>query len=320
MRLDSTRGRTCARAFTLVMFALLPGCGSVESPSAPEAVATPSGPPSGAPGPTRPSPDVDANPHPNEPGGFSRIAELSASELLPDRGVTCTGFGVVAGCWYRFTGALDLAADSTAPYSPSAVLRYTWPEGLPVGSSAGVFGGWSAAAAGEGTQDQYAQVYESGWIKLVGTTFEAPDAGMKLLGYWGVGQGDDPNQVANQVYSMISGGTRSAFTLDIRQQGPVSRSMTQNVDAAPRMVTGRWLHYEILMVLNTVDRADGRLKVWIDGTLTHDYGDVRWRTPGAPTGFYGRRWDPVWGGLGSPPAKTRDDHMLIDHLYLSGAR
>jgi hypothetical protein len=269
---------------------------------------------------TPPASATSGGAYPNQPSGFVPIAEFSAAGLLPDQQATCGGYGIVAGCWYRFSSNLSLTTDASAPKSPGSVLQYVWPAGLPVGSSAGMLGGWSAASGGEGGQDQYSQIYESGWIRLVGTTFEAPDAGMKLLGYWGVGQGNDSTRVANQVYSMISGGTRSAFTLDIRQQGPVSRSMMQNVNGGALLVVGQWIRYEILMKLNTIGVANGTLKVWLNGQLTHSYSDVTWRTSSAPTGFYGRRWDPIWGGAGTPPAKTRTDRMLIDHIYISALR
>jgi hypothetical protein len=256
----------------------------------------------------------------NQPSGFGRIAELSASGLLPDQRDTCSGYGIIAGCWYRYDASLSLATDATAPQSPSSVLQYTWPAGLPIGTSAGMFGGWSGASGGEGTGDQYSRVYESGWIKLVGTSFEAPDPGMKLLGYWGVGQANDPSRVANQIYGFINGGTHSSFTLQICQQNQVSRCMSQNVNGSPLLVVGQWVHYEILMTLNSVDVSDGGLKVWINGQQTHNYSNVMWRTSGSPTGFYGRRWDPIWGGMGNPPTKTKTDRMLVDHVYISGVR
>lgn len=258
--------------------------------------------------------------YPNQPSGFSRITELSGSGLLPNQTVSCSSYGVIAGCWQRWTNMLALKSDPTAPQSPGSVLEYTWPAGLPIGNSAGSFNGWDGKSGGDLSRTEYSQTYESGWIKLEGSSFESPDAGMKLLGFWGVGEGRNWNKVANQIYSMIPGGTRSAFTLDIRQQGPVSRSMQQNKTGAALLVVGRWVRYEIYMKLNDIGRANGVLKMWINGTLTHDYRDVTWRTSSAPSGFFGRRWDPIWGGMGNPPRKTKTDRMLVDHVYISGVR
>ncbi|HEU4649493.1 MAG TPA: hypothetical protein VFS33_10575 [Gemmatimonadales bacterium] len=266
------------------------------------------------------APSPGASTYPNQPSGFSRITELAASSLMPNQTVSCSGYGILAGCWQRWSNMLAVKSDPTAPQSPSSVLEYTWPAGLPIGNSAGSFNGWDGTSGGNLSRTEYSQTYESGWIKLDGSSFEAPDAGMKLLGFWGVGQGRDWNKVANQIYSMIPGGTRSSFTLDIRQQGQVSRSMGQNQNGSPLIVVGRWVRYEIYMKLNDIGRANGILKVWINGTLTHDYRDVTWRTSAAPSGFFGRRWDPTWGGMGNPSTKRKTDRMLVDHVYISGVR
>jgi len=251
--------------------------------------------------------------YPNQPPGFSPIAEAAFTALPPNDAHSCSGYGIVAGCWYRSSDYLSVVNDSTAPHTRGPVLQYTWPAGLRVGTSAGRFSAWSTVE-----REQYSKVYESGWIRLPAGNFEAPNAGMKLLGYWGVGEANDPRRVANEIYSVINGGVRSAFNLDIRQQNQVGRSMPQNINRSAMIVCGQWIHYEILMTLNDLGVANGTLQVWLNGTRTHDYRDVVWRTRSAPSGFWGRRWDPIWGGMGSPPAKTRPDSMEVEHVYISG--
>jgi hypothetical protein len=59
--------------------------------------------------------------------------------------------------------------------------------------------------------------------------------------------------------------------------------------------------------------------MWWDGVLVSEYHDVRYRNSAQASGFYGRRWDPIWGGIGGTP-RTRDDYVELDHLYLSGAK
>ncbi|HEU4648214.1 MAG TPA: hypothetical protein VFS33_04080 [Gemmatimonadales bacterium] len=273
---------------------------------------------SGQPGSSgQPAPSVA---YPNQPAAFAPIAENGFDGALPDGGQSCSDFGILHGCWSRYSSQVNVVQDGSAPQSPGSALEYTWPAGLPIGTSAGSVNGWDGSNGGDLSRSEYSQIYESAWFKLEGADFEAPDAGMKLLGFWGVGQAGDGNRVANQVYGMIPGGVRSAFTVDIRQQGPVSRSMTPNRNDAPLIVVGQWTRYEVYMKLNDIGRANGVLKVWINGKLTHDYSDVTWRTPEAPSGFFGRRWDPTWGGMGNPSHKTRTDRMLVDHIYISGAR
>jgi hypothetical protein len=259
----------------------------------------------------------------NEPSGFGRIAEIAfAARSLPNGVAVRSGYGVRAGCWRRqgWGGPARLvgARAADAPRSPAGVNEYQWPAGLPIGTSAGMLEGWACDADGDGVGSQsFRAVYESGWIKIEGSTLEAPNAGMKLLGYWGVAEAR-LRKVPNQIYGFVSGGTRSAFNLQICTQNQVARCMGQNANGAPLLVVGQWVRYEILMTLNDVGAADGGLRVWINGQLTHDYHDVVWRTRAAQSGFYGRRWDPIWGGMGQPRAKTRADRMLIDHVYISG--
>jgi hypothetical protein len=259
----------------------------------------------------RPAPGAARYPH--QPAGYHRIAESAFSATLP-RGWSAAG--QFAGCWYNFSELAVAALDPSAPASPPHVLKYTWPRGLPAGTSAEKFGGWDKCGDGNGTE--YSQVYESAWFKLEGSSFEAPGSGMKLLGFWGVGEGRDWNKVANQIFTMTPGGTFSRFTLHWMQQNQVSRRMPPNVNGDPLIVVGQWTRYEVLMTLNDIGAANGTLKVWINGQLTHDYRDVVYRTANAPSGFYERRWDPTWGGAGPPPAKTKDDVMLVDHVYISG--
>src|SRR4029434_2594695 len=117
---------------------------------------------------------------------------------------------------------------------------------------------------------------------------------------------------------------------DLRQQNNVNRSMSAN-RSTKRIRAGMWHRYEVQMILNDVDQPNGVLRFWLDNgdgsglTLTHEYPDVKFRTSAANSsdgldsrsGFYGRRWDPIWGGMGGN-AKTRDDFLWVDHIYISG--
>jgi hypothetical protein len=306
----------------LASIAFAAACSSSGPTAANETSSLPNQPPqTSQPAPDgQPSPSGSVAAYPHQPTSFARIAETGFDSSIPDGSSACSGHGIVKGCWALYSGSANVVQDGSAPQSPGGALEYTWPAGLPVGTSAGGVNGWDGMANGDLARTSYSEVYESAWFKLEGNDFEAPDAGMKLLGFWGVGEAGDGGRVANQIYGMIPGGTHSAFTVDIRQQGPTSRSMQQNVDGSALIVAGRWTRYEIHMKLNDVGSANGVLRVWINGALTHDYRDVVWRTGDARSGFFGRRWDPTWGGRGNPANKTRTDRMLIDHIYISGVR
>ncbi len=252
----------------------------------------------------------------NEPAGFARIAEISFDAMPTGSLWSCSGPGVLAGCWFSTAAHASTQQDATAPKSPTGVYQYEWPAGIPVGSSDGILGIWSSP-----NRDQYSQIYESGWFKIPAPDLELPQTvgGMKLLGFWSVGQAALTGQVGNQVAGFINGsGIQSSFTLDIRQQNQVARAMSQNVNGAALIQAGRWTRYEILMTINDIGAANGTLKVWINGVMTHSYNDVVWRTASAPSLFFGRLWDPTWGGNGNVPSKPGTDFLWIDHVYISG--
>ncbi|HWW55126.1 MAG TPA: hypothetical protein VNY84_15220 [Acidimicrobiales bacterium] len=254
----------------------------------------------------------------NEPGGFSRIAEIAFSAMPTSSLWSCSGPGVLAGCWFSTAAHASTQQDATAPKSPSGVYQYEWPAGIPVGSSDGILGIWSSPS-----RDQYSQVYESGWFKIPSPDLEVPQTvgGMKLLGFWSVGQAALTGQVGNQIAGFINGsGVQQSFTLDIRQQNQVARAMSQNVNTGSLIQAGRWIRYEILMTINDIGAANGTLKVWINGAQTHNYSNVVWRTADAPSLFFGRLWDPTWGGNGNVPNKARNDFLWIDHVYISAVR
>jgi hypothetical protein len=256
----------------------------------------------------------------NEPGGFSRIAEISFSAMPTSSLWSCSGSGVLAGCWFSTAAGASIQQDGAAPKSPAGVYRYVYPAGLTIGTSTGILGIWASA-----NKDQFSQIYESGWLKLVGTSIESPTGGFKLLGYWGVGQSPavgqqvysvavPQNGVANQQGSVLA----CQFALDIRQQNQVSRAMFANVNSSV-ISCNQWVRYEVLMTLNDIGAANGTLKMWINGALTHNYTDVAWRTSAAPSGFYERNWNPIWGGAGSVQ-KAQADAFLVDHIYISAVR
>lgn len=310
--------RRAVPSLSLSIVALAPvfaGCrGDPQEPSSNSAVARATSSDSGG----TPSSDSGATPstdHPNQPEGFTRLAEWAATSLFPAGGAqVSSGAGILAGEWSRSADGLGTATDATAPESPSNVVAYTWPAGLQPGTSPGTFNWWV-----DGSASGYSKLYESGWIKIPSEDFEehGPSGGLKLIGYWSSGQ-----TRGNNLFGWTAGvGTNpvSAFKFELRQQGFVTRNLDQNVDTQPLLTCGSWHHYEILMELNTVGSADGTFQMWIDGNKTHNYTDVIYRTESNPKQFFARRWDAVWGGTGGE-SKTRTDKLWIDHIYMSGVR
>jgi hypothetical protein len=265
---------------------------------------------------------------PHLPGDYTRFAEHSLAGLP---GSTTTG--TIAGQWDRtISASQSIVSDPTAPVSASQVFQFRYPTGMTVGSGNGSLNGWEALGS---TAPEYREFYETGWFKIPTSDFETPGPGMKLLGYWGVGQRGF--KVANQVYMIVRGNydntsIMSNWAFDIRQQNNVSRSMSAN-RSTKRIRAGLWQRYEVQMIINDVDQSNGVLRFWLDNgdgtglTLTHEYTDVKFRTSSAVSedgtdsrsGFYGRAWAPIWGGMGGN-AKTRNDYLWIDHIIIAGKR
>ncbi len=83
------------------------------------------------------------------------------------------------------------------------------------------------------------------------------------------------------------------------------------------MTTGSWHHWEAVLELNDISRANGVFRMWVDGNRVIDYSDVTYVTTETPYGFNLWKWNPTWGG-GNNVRRTRQDFVQIDDVYLSG--
>lgn len=253
----------------------------------------------------------------NEPTGYQRFAELKFdSKLLSHIACSATATGS-SGCWAGWGPNSSMKADASAP-AGSNILQITFPAGLEPGYGETGLWGWSRNSSGNPIP--YKEVYESGWVRIPTQDFEMQLTGVKLLGYWGVG---DPtlSKPVQLFMGMDGNGTNTApmskWHLSFFEQNVHTWRRDQNVSLDKWFVAGQWHKYEIVMKLNDVGRTNGVLKIWLDGTLTHDYNNIEYRTAAYPAGFFGRNWHPMWGGRGGT-AKTRDDHLWINHVYMSG--
>jgi len=282
----------------------------------------PSGPPAPS-APTSPSRPVGSRSlHPNEPPGFQAFAEMDGSHIPPaEKKQPLEG---ATGVWYsvqpnnpRLT--VDEAPD--APVSPPAVLKSKFPKGFEAGRGPVHFGGWDAAGDMEGQKQKF---YLSLWLKIVGPDFEIQSSGQKM-GF--IASALPINRAAaTQVFLWLSGSGEQhagrAFNVEARQetgpkpQGGFNRNMKQNVNRAQLMTCGQWHQWELVFELNTLGDRNGVLRWWIDGTLVMDHRDVTYIFGDNTNGFWNWKWNPTWGG--TKGRRTREDYMLIDHVYMSG--
>jgi len=96
--------------------------------------------------------------------------------------------------------------------------------------------------------------------------------------------------------------------------------LAQNLEpnlANVAIVRGQWHRWEILLISNTGDNADGEAHWWIDGAKVGEYRDVMYRTSLQSDVWEHITWYPVWGGAGDAVVETMS--MRMDHFYASGS-
>lgn len=256
----------------------------------------------------------------HEPEGFTRFAEFDGSDRPPSPIARAN----LAGKWYNFPPRnpnLTLERDPDAPVSPPMVVSTRYPAGMRAGVGPVNFGGWDERLPGE---DSYkSKMYISMWVKIKGPGFENNKGGTKV-GFIGVGNKTSGH--AELFFWLDNGMARQRvqehFKMLFKQQaipqpnGWVVRNMDQNVSRQALIGCDRWQQWEAVLELNDMGQANGIFRMWIDGVMTHDYHNVTYITPKTPVGFNLFKWNPTWGGEGG--RKTKDDYILIDHIYISG--
>ncbi len=253
--------------------------------------------------------------HPNEPAGYKSFAAYDACYFPVDSRDERPHLGEWRMDRKGRMQNMRLIADPTAPGSPPGVIVTRYPKGFEAGRGPVYWNGWDSAGSMRG---QKRELYVSMWIKLDGEDFEAAPAVTKL-GF--IGYGQNPERVGvNQGFFYIPNGRppriAPRFKLGFIQQNHVSGSLQQNTERRPVMTAGRWHHWEAVLRLNDMGRANGSFQMWVDGTQIMSHRDVVYRTAAQPNGFTMFTWNPTWGGLHA--TKTREDRILIDDVYLSG--
>lgn len=247
---------------------------------------------------------------PNEPAGFVAFAEHNFS-VLP---TTTKALGGLLGKWYS-TGSSNLTLitpDLTAPQSPPNIMQSRYPTGLAGGTGPVNVSGWDA------NDNVYNKIYMSVWIRIKGPNYENQATGTKL-GFIAFGQNAGTAQNQGTFFAISNSALQeidTAFKVQFRIQAPCCRNIGQNINTSRVLKVGPWHQWEAVLEVNSVGSANGKLKMWMDGVLIADYSDVTYVDAAHPLGFYLWKWNPTWGGTGGN--KTKDDYILIDHVYFSG--
>jgi hypothetical protein len=269
-------------------------------------------------------PPSGGNQHPHEPAGYVAFAEHNMSSL-PSYPRTLGG---LLGSWYGYPqndpDLVVVQPDTSAPESPPNTIRTRFPRGLQAGSGPVNFGGWDAAGR---TNGQKSKLYISLWLKLDGPNYENQATGTKM-GF--IGGATPTSSSAHNSWFFLKGNGSQAilptFKVELHQsfdatQNPpsVAINLPQNVDTRSLMTAGVWHHWEAVFEMNTPGvefPGDGIFKWWIDGILVMDFNNMTYRYGTHQNRFWDFVWNPTWGGTAG--VKTRDDFILMDHLYMSG--
>lgn len=84
------------------------------------------------------------------------------------------------------------------------------------------------------------------------------------------------------------------------------------------MQRGQWYVVEVLLEVGQSGAANGKLKIFVNGVLTHEYDDIEYEPSAAVTNY----WDtlhvaPTWGGQGGTINQTM--WLDYDEFFVSGA-
>jgi hypothetical protein len=228
---------------------------------------------------------------PNEPAGFTPVFERR--------------FDAVSELGWGASALLAIVADPTAPKSAPLVGQVTYP--------AGFGGGYEPASTWLDGKDAlgYTRLYVSFWVKL-SSNWQGHNSGVNKIGF--VWQHSNP-----VVYFSEQGSGGGPLEAQLRLQNtPVpARDLTPNL-ASVSLTRGQWHRWEVVLVANTGDLANGEAHWWIDGVKVGEYRDVDYGSSAQPKAWGGPEisWMPIWGGIGDTVAQTM--YMWMDHFYVSG--
>jgi hypothetical protein len=227
----------------------------------------------------------------NEPAGFKPITDRS--------------FDALAELSWGASALLALATDLSAPHSAPWVGQVTYPAGFGGGYDPAFT--WLAGVEGRG----YRELYVSFWVKL-SSNWQGHSSGVNKIGF--VWLHNDP-----VVYFSAQGSGSGLLEAQVRLQnipGVGARNLTPNV-SNPSYTRGQWHHWEVVLVVNSGDQANGEAHWWIDGVKVGQYTDIVYGSSGQGKAWGDEvSWKPTWGGAGETVPQTM--YMWMDHYYLSG--
>lgn len=228
----------------------------------------------------------------NEPPGYTPITDRAFNAKVEDAWTATDAI--------TFT----IESDSDARRSPSSVGQMLYPAGC-LGSCDP---GWTELAI---TQLGYTQLYVSFWVK-VSDDWQGHDSFFNKIGFiWTHGK-----PVVVPVIKGKDADTLRAW-INLQDIPEVARNLEPNLLDDVEIVRGRWHRWEIILIANSGDNADGQVHWWVDDVKVGEYFNVAFGSATQSKIWELIAWRPIWGGQGDVVLLPM--YMRMDHYYASGA-
>lgn len=260
-----------------------------------------------------PSPGTDPGPPAGNNGAF--LNEPSGLTVRLNH-----NFNVLLGTnmFNPFPGGTSptIVSDSTAPLSPSSVMRSRLEAGALNG---GAQLEWNSPTT-------YNRLFVGKWWRT-NAGFQGRTVGNKMFfvrGAWPGGPVNTYNGVflfnstslvngtGTLRWSFNTGGLNNAHITGDPDPGV---PLTSNV-GDPTLRVGIWTKLEAYFVKSTTSTSqDGTIKAWINGNLVMNYTNVNYGS----AGFNNWTWSETWDGTPGFTFATVPWEHYLDHLYISGA-
>ena len=222
---------------------------------------------------------------------------------------------VPGGGWLCAFGCGSIATDSTAPHSPSSVLRFTLNTTTHVGGGDPYF-----------DHPDSTEIYHAYWLKASNPFQSIGNAVNKISfswlenrdGQWIVFLSGNP--YSNGPYSIavlleVGGSGTVVNNCHLGGWGDCPGSYNVYANAGNSGFSlGVWHRIELYgKASSTTSSRDGILKVWLDGNLILNYTQVN--TPGRK--FSELQFTPTWDGGGALFDVTNTNTWSFDHVHVS---
>lgn len=266
----------------------------------------------------------------NEPAGYFPIVDRAFNTKAAndsDRGIgsfpsKTTGAEGYDGIEY-LRSALTIQQDATAPLSPPNVMRAAYPAQVVTPGSTyapGAFQTQGFTSSVHGSL-QYRELYMRTAFRVSANWQGHPTGVSPKLVY--LRTNGDPRAEP----FLLLDGSEAPYRLTVNLQGSgldprnairglASNAPSANTTDVEDMQLNTWYVVEVQLILNTPGNPTGVFRMWLNGTLTHEYTDISFLPGGTQLYWSNGHFNSTWGGQGG--TIPEDMFLFWDHVYFSG--